>query len=211
MNLKSLEKYLKKVAVIQVFKNPYLLKRKIVKIFNYIFLKPFFKRYGKGSRIENAYFLTPESIELGKNVLICSGARIEGVSEYEGVAFEPTIILEDGVTIQQNLHLTCANSVVIKKHTAIAANVTITDIIHPHQDISVIIEKQPIKVKKVEIGEGCKVYNNAVILPNVVLGKHCVVGANSVVKEGVYPDYSVLVGTPAKIVSQYVNDKWIRL
>jgi acetyltransferase-like isoleucine patch superfamily enzyme len=192
----------------QFIKNPYLISRKIGRIFNSTLYRFYFKKYGKGSRIESAYFITPQFIELGNNVFICERARVEGVSNYEGFKFNPLIILQDNVTIQQNIHLTCANSIIIKKHTAIAANVTITDIIHPYEDILIPIEKQPIIFKKVEIGEECKIYNNAVILPGVILGKHCVVGANSVVKEGVYPDYSILAGSPAKIVRQYIDNKW---
>lgn len=194
--------------MMKYIKNPFLISRKITKILNFFFYCLFFKKYGKGSRVENAYFLTPEFIELGKNVLICERARIEGVSDYEGIKFNPTIIFEDNVSIQQNIHLTCGDNITIKKHTAIAANVTISDIIHPYVDVLLPIEKQPIICKKVEIGEECKIYNNAVILPGVILGKHCVVGANSVVKEGIYPDFSVLAGSPAKIVRQYVNNRW---
>lgn len=43
---------------------------------------------------------------------------------------------------------------------------------------------------------------NSVILPGAILEKHCVVGANSVVS-GVFDDYSVIVGTPAKVVKKY--------
>ena len=43
---------------------------------------------------------------------------------------------------------------------------------------------------------------NSVILPGTELGDHCVVGANSVVS-GSFPNYSVLVGAPAKIIKRY--------
>ena len=43
------------------------------------------------------------------------------------------------------------------------------------------------------------------------LGKHCVVAANSVVMKGVYPDYTILAGTPAKIISIYKDNKWNKL
>ena len=193
-----------------MIKNPFLLYRKIIRLLNLIFLRPFFKKYGKGTRIEQAYYFTPQYIQLGKKVLICKNARIEGVNVYEGIKFNPEIIIEDNVSIQQNLHLTCANKIIIKKHVAIAANVTITDINHPYKDIHIPIEKQPIEYDLVEIGEECKIYNNAVILPGVILGKHCVVAANSVVRKGIYPDYSVIAGIPGKIVSQYVDNKWTK-
>ena len=59
------------------------------------------------------------------------------------------------------------------------------------------------------IEENCKIYNNVVILPNTKLGKHTTVGANSVVS-GIFPDYCVIVGAPAKIVKRYCfeEQKW---
>ena len=40
-----------------------------------------------------------------------------------------------------------------------------------------------------------------VILPGVTIGKHCVIGANSVVNAPV-PDYSIAVGSPARVVKR---------
>ncbi|HYH04563.1 MAG TPA: acyltransferase [Bacillota bacterium] len=138
--------------------------------------------------------------------MIRKNARIEGVKRYNEQEFEPKIVLEDRVSVQQNLHLTCANHILIRKNAAIAANVTITDIHHSYLDTTTPIEWQNIEVREVEIGEGSKIYNNAVILPGVCLGKNSVVAANSVVKSGVYPDYCVLAGNPARIIKQYNAD-----
>lgn len=131
---------------------------------------------------------------------------------YEGVVFHPQIIISSGVSIQQNLYLTCAEKIEIGANTAIAANVTITDISHPYEDINIPVEKQHITSQAVKIGEDCKIYNNAIILPGVQIGKHCVVGANSVVN-GQYPDYCVIVGAPARIVKKYnsVTKQWEKI
>ena len=53
---------------------------------------------------------------------------------------------------------------------------------------------------------------NSVILPGTILGKHCVVGANSVVS-GVFDDYSVIVGSPARVVKKYNKEtrEWIHI
>ena len=40
------------------------------------------------------------------------------------------------------------------------------------------------------------------ILAGTILGKHCVVGTGTVLK-GQYPDYSVIVGVPGKVIKQY--------
>ena len=41
------------------------------------------------------------------------------------------------------------------------------------------------------------------------VGKHCVIGANSVVTKDI-PDYCVAVGSPAVVVKRYntINKKW---
>ena len=143
------------------------------------------------------------------HVFIQANARIEGVTRYESVAFSPLIIINDGVSIQQNCHITCAERITIGENTAIASNVTITDINHPYEDINTPIERQPITVCPVSIDRDCKIYNNAVILQGVHIGKHCVVGANSIVTKDV-PDYCVVAGIPAKIIKRYnfKNKRW---
>lgn len=146
--------------------------------------------------------LTPSCISVGKNVYVLNNARIEGIRKYKDATFHPQIILEDGVTIQQNVHITCAEHIHIGRNTSVSANVTITDINHPYADISLPIEQQDVETHPVLIGEDCKLYNNVVILPGVTIGKHCVIGANSVVTKDI-PDYSVAVGAPAHVVKQY--------
>lgn len=74
--------------------------------------------------------LTPKYITLGENTFILNNARIEGVGYYAGQKYSPRIIIGKGSSIQQNLHLTCANLVEIGENCAITHNVTITDIDH---------------------------------------------------------------------------------
>lgn len=159
--------------------------------------------------VRKPVLITPACICFGKRVGIQKNCRIEGVFSYEGVSFRPRIVFGDGVSIQQNLHLTCAGCIEIGSQTAIAANVTITDIDHPYTDVELPVERQLIVVTPVKIGADSKIYNNAVILPGTEIGKHCVVGANSVVK-GVFPDFCILAGVPARIVKRYnfSSEKW---
>lgn len=119
--------------------------------------------------------------------------------------------MKKGVHIQQNLHLTCAEYVEIGENTAIAANVTITDINHPYTNVDIPIERNDIEVSPVIIGSDCKLYNNCVVLPGTRIGKHVTVGANTVVS-GVIPDFCVVVGCPGTIVKRYDsrNTKWRR-
>jgi acetyltransferase-like isoleucine patch superfamily enzyme len=184
----------------------YRIKIKYHYLITQIFYKPFLQSGGKKAIIINPILITPQWLNLGYKTFIRNNARIEGVSCYENVTFNPTIILGNYVSIEQNLHLTCAEKIVIGNNTAIANNVTITDIDHPYTDIHLPVEKQPIIAKPVYIGSDCKIYSNATILQGVKLGKHTVVAANSVVKAGTYPDYCVLAGVPAKVIKQFDID-----
>lgn len=162
--------------------------------------------YNKNSSYR-AYIYRPlifsaNSIIWRDGVYIRKNCRIEAIKKYGEMSYHPSILLEEGVTIQQNCHITCAQSIIIGQNTALASNVSITDIDHSYQDIFTPIERQNITVNPVKIGSDCKIYNNAVILKGTVIGHHCVVGANSVVN-GIFPDYSIIVGVPAKIVKRF--------
>ena len=53
------------------------------------------------------------------------------------------------------------------------------------------------------IGEGSLIGIQAVVLNRAVIGKNCLVGAGSVVTEGkVFPDNSLILGSPAKVVKE---------
>ena len=56
----------------------------------------------------------------------------------------------------------------------------------------------------IKFGTGIAV--NVTILPGVVIGRECVIGASSLVTKDV-PDYSIAFGAPAKVVKS-VEDKW---
>ena len=182
-----------------------VLKRRIWQMLN----KKKFIKLGFKSFIKNSLIITPNCISIGKNVFVQPNSRIEGIYSYEGICFSPKIVIADNCTIQQNLHLTCGESVYIGTNTAIAANVTITDITHPYENIHLPVEKQQIITNPVFIGDDCKIYNNVVVLPGTNIGKHCTIGANSVVN-GSFPDYSVIVGIPSRIIKRYCFDskKW---
>jgi len=57
----------------------------------------------------------------------------------------------------------------------------------------------------VNIGSNTVIGSMSMVLPGVRVGKHCVIGANSVVTKDI-PDYSIAAGTPAKIIGQVKID-----
>lgn len=52
---------------------------------------------------------------------------------------------------------------------------------------------------KIKIGDNVFVGSNCIILYNTVIGNNCIIGSGSVVR-GVFPDNSVIMGNPAKVV-----------
>lgn len=58
------------------------------------------------------------------------------------------------------------------------------------------------------IEDGCLIGMSATILDNAVIGKGSIVGANSLVTAGkVFPEKSLIMGSPAKVVKQLSNEE----
>ena len=62
--------------------------------------------------------------------------------------------------------------------------------------------KQKVNCKAILISDDVWIGANAVITAGVTLGKHCIIGAGSVVTKDI-PAYSIAVGNPAKVVKKY--------
>lgn len=141
-------------------------------------------------------------IHIGSDSIIMHDARIEAVYSYAGESFSPCIKIGDNVDIQQRVHITCAESVVIGNNVSILPDVLITDIHHPYADIMLPPKMQHLEHKPVIIGKETIIGMGARILPGVKIGKHCCIGTNAVVTSDI-PDYSVAVGIPAIVVKKY--------
>ena len=77
----------------------------------------------------------------------------------------------------------------------------ITDQNHGYEDLDLPISKQVMPERPVSIGDGAWLGHGTVVLPGAVVGRHVVVGANSVVT-GELPDNCVAAGVPAKVIKQ---------
>ena len=163
----------------------------------------FWKKKGAKSKIfAPLRIIGKHFIEIGSNVIIMHHARIEAVYAYADEHFSPILQIGDYTTIQQRVHITCAEKVVIGSHVAILPDVLITDINHPYTELNTPPSECRLEHKPVFIGDETIVGMGARILPGVNIGKHCCIGTNAVVTKNI-PDYSVAVGNPAKIIKQY--------
>jgi len=173
-----------------------------------------YKSFGKGSVIKfPSKVWNKDCIEIGKNVFIAENAFLSTVKEHKGKKFQPSLVIGDNVCIGANFHVSCTESVIIEKNVLISDRVFIADGMHEFENISVPIIDQPMTNKgKVLIKEGSFLGINIVILAGVTVGKNSVVGASSVVTRNV-PDYSVVIGNPARIIKMYdgKTKKWIKV
>ena len=157
---------------------------------------PFFGKFGLPSYLGKPVFLKGiKNVFIGKKVRIFPNLRME--TQDGG-----TIRIHDDVVISQNVQITSAGNLEIGKRSLVLANVFITNIDHDYSEIGKHVVKQKIFVKETKIGENCFIGIGAAIMAGTILGKQCIVGANSVVR-GHFPDYCVIVGSPAKIVKKF--------
>lgn len=150
----------------------------------------------------------------GENIQIQSGVMIWDYTWIAALSPNKTnvkLIIGEGTTIGRFNHIYATKHVEIGKNVLTADKVYISDNLHQYSDITTPIKKQPIKqLSEVYIGDGCWIGENVCIM-GVTIGKNCVIGANSVVMKNI-PDYSVAVGTPAKIIKQYNSqtNEWLK-
>lgn len=168
-----------------------------------IFYSFFFGSFRFPSYIGRPIFLYGiRKIFIGKNVRIFPNVRLE-------VHGKNSLTIGDDVAIGQNVHITSGSNLRIGNATTILANVFITSIDHDYQGIGVHILRQKNIISETTIGENCYIGIGACLQAGTVLGKQCVIGANSVVR-GVFPDYCVIVGAPARVVKRFnlATKKW---
>ena len=118
----------------------------------------------------------------------------------------PALVIGDGTKIVGGSVFSAASSIRIGSKVLMARNAYIADHQHAFSDTSRAVLDQGIeRVAPVEIGDGAWLGENVVVGPGVTIGRGSVIGANSVVLRDV-PEYSVAVGTPARVVRRLVDD-----
>ncbi|MDA0281995.1 MAG: acyltransferase [Planctomycetota bacterium] len=90
-------------------------------------------------------------------------------------------------------------SITLEDDVLIASNVSIMNGSQQHgiERIDIPIREQPGLFLPVTIGEGAWIGEGATVSADV--GRHCVIGAGSVVTKPI-PDYAIAVGVPAKVI-----------
>lgn len=179
--------------------------RHLIKVIKY---KSKFQSFGWHSSIDK-----PLKIRGSKNIIIGDGVTISYKTWLAAIPIATSgegcrLVIEDGCTIGNFNHIYSTKRIILHKNVLTADKVYISDNLHGFEDIDKPILEQPVKQNgEVEIGEGSWLGENVCVL-GVRVGKHCVIGANSVVTHDI-PDYCVAVGAPAFIIKRYDFNKKI--
>lgn len=176
----------------------------------YIFYPRQFKRYGKGSLIK-----TPLRIDGARNIAIGQNVCVNKHTWLACLPLtgndNPHLEIGDGCVIGNYNHIYATQSIVMESDVLTADKVYISDNGHGYEDPDTPVLHQSVKqLKAVRIGAGSWLGENVCVV-GASIGKHCVIGANSVVTKDI-PDYSVAVGAPARVVKQYDFEKkgWVK-
>lgn len=164
-----------------------------------------------GSRVPFFFRGDPRQFRRDGPIVIGRGVFVDQDAWFS-VAAGGRLTIGDGTHINRGFVVTCAGRVTIGRHVMMADRVFIGDTNHGYEDISMPPLLQPMApARPVTIEDDCWLGINSCVLAGVTVGRHAVVGANSVVTSDV-PPYSVACGNPAIVIKQYdpTHARWER-
>ena len=157
-------------------------------------LAPLYQHRGRGSKIYwSARMDTPpyRRFSLGNHSVVESFACINNAVG--------DVIIGDYTRV--GLHNNIIGPVSIGNHVNLAQGITVTALNHNFSDTNKLIDEQGVSTQPVVISDDVWIGANAVILPGVTIGRHCVIAAGAVVTKDV-PDNTLVGGIPAKVIKQ---------
>ena len=116
-----------------------------------------------------------------------------------GCAVGESVYIGPGLTIAAG-YMDMVDRLEIGNRVSFAPNVSLILGSHPNNSrLNKLFNKSWGKGHVIRIGDDSWLGANSVVLPDIKIGKCCVIGAGSVVTKDV-PDYAVVGGVPAKIL-----------
>lgn len=158
-----------------------------------------FAHFGSKTTLVPPIRLSGESrISIGDRVFVGAGSWLHTLPD--GASKEVALTIGDGTSMSGLCVIAAVRSVVLEENVLLARNVYISDHSHRFTDTTQPVLRQGVdSIRPVWIKAGAWLGQNVVVCPGVTIGTGAVVGANSVVTKDV-PDFSVAVGSPARIV-----------
>jgi acetyltransferase-like isoleucine patch superfamily enzyme len=175
--------------------------------------KLIFGEYGRnvyifpGGRIVRPRFVSiGDNVRIGKNTDIYVHPKSRDSKEF-------ILKIGNNVHIGNYNIIGARNSVVLEENALLGPGVIIVDHSHQYENVEVPVKLQGVtEGGPVRIERDCWIGANVFVLPNVTIGRHAVVGANSVVNRDI-PPFSVAVGAPVRVVKRYRFDakEWVNV
>lgn len=172
-----------------------------------------FGAFGKSSAIG-----FPPGVLFGERFIHIGSGTMIGPYTTMSAGIDPTedLVLAQAwaLRIGDNCSIGRGSSLVSRVGIDVGDNVTtgpaiyVTDHNHRYDDVTLPIKQQWVTEAPVTIGAGSWLGTGVVVLPGAHLGRNVVVGAGSVVRAGVYPDFCVIAGIPARVVKLHDGDGW---
>lgn len=171
-----------------------------------------FGSVGKGAVLYRPEVLdrNTKNVFVGEGTTILMGSRIQ---LYPVDGKMPKIVFGERCYIGYHNTFLAAADIVIGDEVLMASNILISSENHSTDPESPIpYMDQPLKAAPVRIGDGTWLGERVMVMPGVTIGMKCVIGGGSVVTKDV-SDYSIAVGSPARVVKTYDFDRheWVRV
>lgn len=149
------------------------------------------------------------NITLGENVEIDPSTSFNNVEIYNNVKISKRCSIFGGPGNQVEIHENCyvgmntiingfAAKIIIGSNVSIAQNVNMMVDSGPNASLAMQV-LFPLQKAPITIGDHCWLGASSIIMPGVILGKYCIVAANSYVNKS-FPEFSIIGGSPAKLI-----------
>lgn len=157
---------------------------------------------GKG-----CYLAGTKHISIGSDCYFGKGTELSALENHFDQNLHSCLSIGDHVRCVGGCRITCAGAIKIEDDVLLGPEVFITD--HNHgmdPNYPGGYSSQPLTIKNVRIGKGAWLGQRVCVMPGVHIGEHSIIGANSVVTKDILP-YTIAVGSPAKVVKKWNNDR----
>ena len=154
-------------------------------------------------------------IQISKGFTTGVGCRIEAYPQNK----EKTLFIGENFQMNDYVHITATEKVIIGKNVLLASKIYISDSSHgsyagdenDSSPDSIPMERKMVS-KPVIIEDNVWLGEFVSVLPGVTIGKGSIVGANSVVAKSL-PPYVIAVGSPAKAIKKYnfQSQRWEKI
>jgi lipopolysaccharide O-acetyltransferase len=157
--------------------------------------------YGFGANsvlVAPRWLAGPDYIQVGRGVIIHKGAWL--AAEDQGRRLPPpSLVIGDWVSIREDVVLSASEKIVIEPYVVMAGRCVVIDSTHTWDDGYPRITQNPSKTAPIRIRMGSWLCERSIVLRGTDIGAFSIVSANSVV-QGHFPDFSIIAGSPARVV-----------